>query len=153
LGFSLTSHIQKTPILVRKLKNIVSVSCGNDHALALDTKGKVWAWGYGQQNQLGRRVVELTRVQALVPRKIGIPRKIIRSIHYGSFHSLALKTDRIFYVWGLNSYAHAETTDDGTTVIVPVPTPVKSLQELNIPQLDGGDKHSIALTNAGDGGS
>lgn len=130
------------------------MTCGNDHAIALDTKGKAWAWGNGQQNQLGRRVVERTRNQGLVPREIGIPRKKVVSVHSGSFHSFAITTDGIVYSWGLNSFAQCgifeEARDESTTLIVPIPTRVKSLDAYDIVMLEGGDRHSVALTRDGD---
>lgn len=154
MGFSLTTRIQLTPILIKELKNIVSICCGNDHVIALDTKGKVWGWGNGQQNQLGRRVVERTRIQATVPRQVSIPRKTVRSIHSGSYHALAVTTDGVVYSWGLNSFAqcgiYEEAKDDGTTLTISVPTIVPALAEYDIVQLDGGDRHTIALTRTGD---
>ena len=149
----MTSRIQQTPALVTELKNVIDVTCGNDHAIALDSKGKAWAWGNGQQHQLGRRVVERTRNQGLIPREIGIPRKKVASVHSGSFHSFAITTDNLVYSWGLNSFAQCgifeEAADEGTTVIVPIPTRVASLDDYDIVSLDGGDKHSIALTRDG----
>ncbi|KAF8535098.1 regulator of chromosome condensation 1/beta-lactamase-inhibitor protein II [Trichophaea hybrida] len=154
LGFSTNSRIQHTPTLIKELKGIVDVCCGNDHALALDIKGKAWAWGNGQQNQLGRRVVERTRIQGLIPREVGIPRKKIKSIHSGSFHSFAVTIDGLVYSWGLNSFAqcgiYQEAKDESTTLIVPIPTCVSTLKNFEIVQLDGGDRHSIALTSDGD---
>lgn len=153
MGFSTSSRIQQTPTLIKELKGITDVCCGNDHALALDIKGKAWAWGNGQQNQLGRRVVERTRIQGLIPREVGIPRKKIKSIHSGSFHSFAVTIDGLVYSWGLNSFAqcgiYQETRDDSTTLIVPVPTCVRALDNFDILQIDGGDRHSIALTSEG----
>ncbi|KAA8901454.1 regulator of chromosome condensation 1/beta-lactamase-inhibitor protein II, partial [Sphaerosporella brunnea] len=154
LGFTPTTRIQTTPGLIKELKGIIDVACGNDHVLALDNKGKAWAWGNGQQNQLGRRVVERTRIQGLIPREVGIPRKKVRSIHSGSFHSFAVTTDGLVYAWGLNSFAqcgmYMEAEDESTTLIVPIPTRVPALIDYDIVMLDGGDRHSIALTREGD---
>jgi len=154
LGFSESVRIQQTPVLVDNLKNIVNVVCGNDHALALDVKGKAWAWGNGQQNQLGRRVVERTRMNGLRPRELGIPRKKVKSIHTGSFHSFAITTDDLVYSWGLNSFAqcgiYEEAKDDMTTLVVPVPTRVRALDDKDVIQVEGGDRHSIALTSKGE---
>jgi regulator of chromosome condensation len=148
------SRIQQTPVLVQGLKNIVDVACGNDHVLALDNKGKAWAWGNGQQNQLGRRLVERTRIQGLIPREVGISRKKVKSVHSGSFHSFAVTTDGLVYSWGLNSFAqcgiYMEAEDESTTLVVPVPTRVPALEDKDVVMLDGGDRHSIALTSKGD---
>lgn len=34
-------------------QNIVAVSCGDAHTLALNDKGQVFAWGYAANGQLG----------------------------------------------------------------------------------------------------
>ncbi|ELR21936.1 regulator of chromosome condensation (RCC1) repeat domain containing protein [Acanthamoeba castellanii str. Neff] len=34
-------------------QRIVAISCGNDHGVAVDDKGDVWAWGVGELGQLG----------------------------------------------------------------------------------------------------
>jgi regulator of chromosome condensation len=156
LGFSVDSNIQQTPILIKGLKNIVDVACGNDHALALGKNGKVWAWGTSQQDQLGRLglVLGRDRTKGLIPQKIELSRKKVKSIHSGSFHSFAVTTDGSVYSWGLNSFGqcgfYVVPKDDSTTSLVSVPTRAPALQDQDIVMLDGGDKHSIALTSDGD---
>jgi regulator of chromosome condensation len=156
LGFSVDSNIQQTPVLIKGLKNIVDVACGNDHALALDKNGKVWAWGTSQQDQLGRLglVLGRDRTKGLIPQKIELTRKKVKSIHSGSFHSFAVTTDGSVYSWGLNSFGqcgfYVEPKDDSTRSLVSVPTRAPALQDQDIVMLDGGDKHSIALTSDGD---
>jgi regulator of chromosome condensation len=154
LGFSVKSNIQQTPLLIQGVKNIIDVACGNDHALALDNKGKVWAWGGSQQNQLGRKVLERNRIQALTPREVEIPRKWkVKSVHSGSFHSFAVTTNGSVFSWGLNSFSqcgmYTEEKDDSTN-LVPVPTLVPALEQQDIVMIDGGDQHSIALSRNGD---
>jgi regulator of chromosome condensation len=180
LGFSVNSHIQQTPILIQGLKNIIDVACGNDHALALDNKGKAWAWGNSRQNELGRPVHKRRIIQGLIPREVEISRKKVKSIHSGSFHSFAVTTDGSIYSWGLNSFSQCgiymeqpeeevvlqeeepqkkkpqkkkpqeEVPQEMDPLVVPIPTRVPALQDKDIVMLDGGDKHSIALTSDGD---
>lgn len=59
LGFGNTPgapQYQFSPVSFPALKNhpIVQVVCGQDHVLALTTDGHVFAYGNGQQSQLGR---------------------------------------------------------------------------------------------------
>lgn len=39
-------------------QNIVAVSCGEAHTLALNDKGQVFAWGLGSDGQLGLSNIE-----------------------------------------------------------------------------------------------
>ncbi|KAI8945769.1 regulator of chromosome condensation 1/beta-lactamase-inhibitor protein II [Xylaria longipes] len=47
---------QPRPLRIQGIPNITQIACGANHALALDTKGNIWAWGYNEQNQFGRRL-------------------------------------------------------------------------------------------------
>src|SRR2546423_12161304 len=100
LGFSPSMRLAPRPTLLPTLKNVTQIVCGVDHVLALTAQGKVYSWGNGQQLQLGRRVVERTRLNNLVPREFGL--KNIRTIGAGSYHSFAVGHDGKVYAWGLN---------------------------------------------------
>ncbi|KAJ2796311.1 hypothetical protein H4S07_006256, partial [Coemansia furcata] len=55
MGFADGVSVQPRPALVAAFREpIVDVCAGVDHALALSASGRVYAWGYGQQGQLGR---------------------------------------------------------------------------------------------------
>lgn len=139
-----------TPILIPSLKKITFLSCGANHVLALNDKGKVFSWGSGQQNQLGRRIVERNKLHGLQPREFGIRKKIV-SIGCGSYHSFAIAATGTVYSWGLNSFgatAIREGAGDDEAAIVH-PTIVDSLSDRNIVQLCGGSHHSIGRTADG----
>jgi regulator of chromosome condensation len=134
-----------------QLKKIVTLAAGANHILALDNKGHVFAWGSGQQNQLGRRVVERTRSGGLVPREFGLPRGKVVSVSCGSYHSFAMDTTGRVWAWGLNNFAEtgiAEGAGDDNAII-PNPAIVKSLSKYKIKQIDGGGHHSLAATEDG----
>ncbi|HEY3265839.1 MAG TPA: hypothetical protein VGM37_02845, partial [Armatimonadota bacterium] len=42
-----------TPVTVNGLTNVIAVSAGEDHSLALRSDGTVWAWGRGAYGELG----------------------------------------------------------------------------------------------------
>ncbi|GMK56346.1 hypothetical protein CspeluHIS016_0301860 [Cutaneotrichosporon spelunceum] len=50
-GYTYQSPPQRIKELVGKA--IVSIACGNNHALALDNQGRVYSWGNNQYGQLG----------------------------------------------------------------------------------------------------
>jgi regulator of chromosome condensation len=127
---------------------------GNDHVLALSKEGSVFAWGNGQQFQLGRRVVERTRLNGLVPREFGLPRRKVKYVATGSYHSFAITEDGKVWSWGLNQfgqcgiYDEAHAGDDNTAV--PVPTVVQFLENYKIVHIAAGEHHSAAITSEGE---
>ncbi|MCJ1243168.1 hypothetical protein MMC30_000365 [Trapelia coarctata] len=152
MGFSRDTLIQKTFALVPKVKKITKLVCGDNHVLALDQKGNVWAWGSGQQNQLGRRVVERTRMTALEPREVVLPRNRITDIASGTNHSFAIDNSGKVWSWGLNSYGQTgqpeKAGEDDASVVNP--RIVKSLEGKDITSIAGGHTHSLAVTAEGE---
>ncbi|KAJ5143076.1 Ran exchange factor Prp20/Pim1 [Penicillium bovifimosum] len=150
LGFDAENLVQKTPKLITNLKKVKHLICGANHVLALTEEGRVYSWGSGQQNQLGRRIVERNRLNGLLPREFGLPKGIVH-IGTGSYHAFAVHASGKVYAWGLNSFgatAIREGAGEDEAAIVH-PMPVDSLSGRNISQICGGAHHSVAI--AGDG--
>ena len=70
------------------LSNVVSVSAGKTHALALDINGNVWVWGDNSLGQLG--IDNIGFIQQ--PIKLNSLSNIV-SISAGTTHSLVLNTN------------------------------------------------------------
>lgn len=143
--------MQTTPILLPGLKKVKDLVCGSNHALALNEKGSVFSWGSGQQNQLGRRIVERNKQHGLQPREFGLPKNIVH-IGSGSDHAFAVNADGKVYAWGLNSFgatALREGAGDDEAAIVH-PLLVKSLSGRNVTELSGGSHHTLARTADGE---
>lgn len=140
------------PERVTALRDVVSVCTGTDHILALTKNGNVFAWGNGQQFQLGRRVVERTRLNGLNPREFGLHN--IKTIGAGSYHSFAIDNQGKVYAWGVNQYAQCGLYDDEDSptggALIPIPTHVKALDGYDIVHITGGEHHSAAITKEGD---
>src|SRR4051794_9673691 len=119
---------------IPELKDILEISCGTNHVLARTKKDKIFAWGNGQQNQLGRRVVERSKIEGLVPRELGVARKKIISIGTGAYHSFAIDNNHNVWSWGLNSFGECgiEVNPEDDTGIVTVPTKVETLSGKNV---------------------
>ncbi|RAK98036.1 RCC1 domain-containing protein [Aspergillus ibericus CBS 121593] len=151
LGFDASHKLQLTPSLISSLKKIKHLACGDNHVLALDNKGAVFSWGSGQQNQLGRRIIERNRLNGLQPREFGLPKDIVH-IGCGAFHSFAVQQSGKVYAWGLNSFGEtgirAGAGDDEAAIVHP--TVVDSLSGKNITQICGGAHHSLAVANDGE---
>ncbi|KAI9826156.1 MAG: hypothetical protein M1832_000605 [Thelocarpon impressellum] len=152
LGFTKDVSVQTRPMLMPELKKIRSMTMGSNHALALDDKGNVWAWGSGQQNQLGRRIIERTRTNGLLPRELGVRRTKFTAVACGAFHSFAIDRTNRVWAWGLNNYCETGIVDGAgnTDAVVLVPTVVEALRQHKVASVAGGGHHSAAVTTEGD---
>lgn len=136
-------------------EKLVSVSCGADHVLALTTIGRVWVWGNGQQNQLGRRIIERRKINGLAPERLGIKNIVLAST--GTYHSFAVNTDGKVYAWGLNTFHQTGVSpeDGGNEDMIITPTEVASLRPsehdgARVIQIEGGEHHTIFLFDNGE---
>ncbi|ROT42570.1 RCC1/BLIP-II [Sodiomyces alkalinus F11] len=151
LGFSPTIKVQYTPHFMPDLKNIKTLASGSNHVLALDTKGNIFAWGCGQQNQLGRRIIERKKLTSLIPQSIGLAKKSIEKIACGQYHSFAIDTGGKVWAWGLNNFAETGIRDGAgeDDAIILRPTVVEALSDHKIIDIDGGQHHSLACSQDG----
>jgi regulator of chromosome condensation len=133
------------------LKNIKALAAGSNHILALDNHGVVMAWGSGQQNQLGRRIIERNKMSSLVPQGLGFPKNKVTKIACGSYHSFALDKDGNVWAWGLNNFGEtgirSGAGDDEAAVLKPAI--VDALKERKITDIAGGEHHSLACSDDG----
>lgn len=145
-----------TPILIPGLSNITRVVCGANHALALDTSGKVWSWGVNEQQQLGRsrrafRDYDGHETGDFYLSRLEISSKPIKHIACGQYHSFAIdQLDRV-YSWGQNTFAQTGSPHNAgqNRATLDYPTRITTLCKRNITLLDGGEFHSLAITGDG----
>lgn len=141
--------IQRTPILIPELKQIATLSAGGNHILALDKNGNAFTWGCGEQNQLGRRIVDRHRAHALVPSQFSLPKRKIKSIACGAFHSFAIDDKNRVFSWGLNNFGQTGIFDGAgeANAVISEPEVVESLAKYTITDISGGNHHSVACTD------
>ena len=88
------------PVRIAGLADIVAISAGWDHSLALTRSGQVYAWGSRSHGQLGDGTRE-TGLPVAVPQKVpGLTE--ITAVAAGGQHSLALRKDGTLMAWGSN---------------------------------------------------
>ncbi|KAH7139453.1 regulator of chromosome condensation 1/beta-lactamase-inhibitor protein II [Dendryphion nanum] len=159
LGFTRTIDTARTPIYIDSLKKVTDLACGTNHVLALDTNQHVWAWGNGQQNQLGRRVTERTLIESLVPNRVGFhdssvsrPSQKITKIACGDYHGIAIATDDHVWAWGANNYAETGYPDNAgdDNANVSAPQIVHSLEGRQVTSVACGSHHNVATTASGE---
>lgn len=129
---------------------IAQIAAGGDHSLALGSDGRVYAWGYDGDGEVGNGTTTArvdTPAQVLagaIPAGVSITR-----IAGGSNHSLALGNDGHVYAWGRDGdgeLGDATTTDSS----VPVAVAAGSVPPgVSITQIAAGDHHSLALGDDG----
>ena len=92
----------------------VSVSARGSYTLALNNKGRLYAWGNNSSGRLG----DGTTTDRSTPTRVGTASNWAR-ISPGSGHSLAINTKGELYAWGGNNYGRL---GDGTTTARKTPT-------------------------------
>ena len=147
-------HFNLMPTLLADLASlrVKSIAAGANHILALAEDGEVYAWGSGEQGQLGRRVLERHKLRALHPTRI-TPRRHrqhggIVSITAGSYHSFLLARDGTVFGVGLNNFGQLGM-DDFEDRLVAEPVAAETWQGEQIVSLAAGEHHSLALAASG----
>ncbi len=87
---------QTTPVMVPGLNDIVAISAGNLHGLALKRDGTVWSWGRNNEAQLGRNAPNPAQVGQVDT----LPSDIV-GITAGETNSLAIRRDGTVWDWGI----------------------------------------------------
>lgn len=165
LGFSgdvrlefLPKAILDLPTKAGDTERAVSVVSGNNHLLVLTTHGNVYAWGAGEQGQLGRKILERRKIHGTVPEKITLGTRHNRAVLVGAgnYHSFAIDEEGDVWGWGLNTMGQT-----GTGVAEPKsmsdevrsPRIIRSLcrrtLDDSIVQIAGGEHHTLFLTSTG----
>ncbi|MCP3065844.1 RCC1 repeat-containing protein, partial [Myxococcus sp. K38C18041901] len=107
LGDGTTTH-RNTPAMIPGLANIVAMSAGTRHSLALKADGTVWAWGFNDRGQLGDGSV-MTRLSPV--QVYGFERGV--AVKAGFDHSLAMRADGVVWTWGNNVTGQAGNGTQG----------------------------------------
>ena len=139
------------PARVAGLADIVAVSAGWDHSLALTRSGQVYAWGSRSHGQLGdgsRKTGQPAAEPMLVPGLADI-----KAIAAGGQHSLALRKDGTPFAWGSNWNGQLGNGKlrAGTHSAVPQPVlgPDGKGVLANVTGIAAGGLHSVAVTGEG----
>ncbi|PWW79823.1 hypothetical protein C7212DRAFT_361010 [Tuber magnatum] len=150
LGLGPGVNAKAVLVLLPMPRNIVRVSIGTDHILGLTKEGDVYVWGNRQQYQLRRLVSARHRLTRLNPRQVSLPRRQVKYVATGSYHSFAITPDGTVWAWGLNQYGQCGIYTEEDSTVIPVPTVVRSLTGYIIVQISPGEHHSTALTESGE---
>ena len=149
-GFAYESSTRTVPTHLWWTFDLVSVSAGYVHYIALDSLGQVSTWGspilstldYGQYGIPRSSDGNLRRVD-----RVEFPddEKVL-SIAAGEHFSMALTVSGRVYAWGRNNKGQL---GDGTTQDRHEPRLVAGLEGVKVVAIAAGKKHALAMTSDG----
>jgi regulator of chromosome condensation len=145
-------HERPTPLQAMAHLRVHKLAAGANHLLALTDEGEVYAWGSGEQGQLGRRVLERHKLRALLPTRI-TPRRHrshggIIGLFCGAYHSFLLARDGTVFAVGLNNFGQLGLGDYSDRLAAEE-IPSETWQGHRIVSLAAGEHHSLALSATG----
>jgi alpha-tubulin suppressor-like RCC1 family protein len=112
-------------------KTFCNIGSGVNHSLGIDLRGKIWAWGYNANGQLGDNSVTSRRT----PKTILGANKTFCAVDGGSAHSMGIDKNGRIWSWGYNNVGQL-----GNNSITSVRSPVSIL---------GGNKTFCKITGGG----
>ncbi|XP_012270806.1 uncharacterized protein LOC105694570 [Orussus abietinus] len=121
---------------------ILSVSCGRCHTLAVTNNG-VYTWGGSQFGQLGLGKLAQSPSPELIT---CLAQEIIVDAVAGQYHSVALTVDGRVFTWGWGVHGQL---GHGNTDEINTPTLVTALLGVVIKHVSAGHAHTIALSAEG----
>lgn len=98
IGAGSSVSASDVPIQIGTANDWVKLVCGHSHAMAINTGGQLWGWGYNSNGQIGNG--SSFSDPSYVPEMI-MPSGCAK-VACGGFHTLAIKTDGSLWGWGRN---------------------------------------------------
>ncbi|MDZ7816964.1 MAG: hypothetical protein U5N86_13550 [Planctomycetota bacterium] len=102
--------------------NVVAISAGDIHSLALCEDGSLWAWGDNNFGQIGNGE---KGSKELLPVRVSKPEDMrdVVAISAGGWHNIVLCEDGSLWAWGSNSHGEIGNAKGGewdTIELLPV---------------------------------
>ncbi|XP_051730357.1 probable E3 ubiquitin-protein ligase HERC4 isoform X2 [Ctenopharyngodon idella] len=125
-------------------RQVIQITCGDQHSMALTKDGQLFVWGENSHGQLGLGKGELSTLSPQPLKSMcGIP---LAQISAGGDHSFVLSLSGVVFGWGKNS---AGQLGLGDTTDRHVPTIVNSLNRKKIVSISCGGEHTATLSKGG----
>ena len=127
--------------------NIIAISAGGWHSMALDDQGNVWTWGSGLDGRLGHNNTTHINVPTMIMHTAFAAANII-SISAGSEYSMALDSNGNVWTWGRNweiQLGHGDTDNR----LVPTKITHTAFSAATVIAISAGRDHGMALDSEG----
>ncbi len=135
-----TTEDATSPYHIPDLYNVIAVSAGELHTVAVTADGIVYAWGENSSGQLGLMDTTDRLAPTPIPGLIA-DRADIRNISTGANHTLALGEDGRLWAWGDNTFGQLGIGLFGSY----------SIRPQRVMSGDGGYLENIVAISAGNG--
>jgi len=127
---------------------IVMVTAGRAHSVALGAEGRVWTWGYGRFGQLGHNDQENRLVPTLVAGEaLGGAAAVL--VAAGSGHTMALTLEGELWVWGGGRYGQLGLGDEANRLVPTLVGAGAAFGGLPVLTVACGEIHTLAVTKDG----
>jgi alpha-tubulin suppressor-like RCC1 family protein len=137
-----TTTLSRTPVAVSGLSNVIAVSGGGEHSLALLGNATMLGWGANREGQLGTGTTASSRVPVAITNFATLGG--VTAIAAGGEFSLALLTNGTVLAWGANEEGEL---GNGKTTRVTSPAAVKGLG--NVTAIAAGGEFALARLSNG----
>ena len=131
-------------------KRVTAIASGSNHAVAVTSDGKVFAWGYNHDGELGDGTTIFSRSSPVAVDMNGaLLGKTVTAIAAGAYHTVAVTSDGKVFAWGDNE---AGQLGNGTTTNRARPVRVHmsgALLGKSVSAIASGYWHTVALTSDG----
>jgi alpha-tubulin suppressor-like RCC1 family protein len=139
------SGAQASAVKVAEMKDVIAVTAGTHHTIALKNDGTVWGWGHNAVGQLGDgNKITQKPFSTMIPVQTQNLKDIIAVEAGAKDYTLALKKDGTVWTWGSNTYGNI---GDGTTTDRLIPTKLTGFD--NVMAIGTGTWHSMLVNTDG----
>ena len=134
-------------IPIKIMDDVVAVSAGQTHTMAIKSDGTLWGWGFNSFGEIGDGVAVTVVKNGLIPEDNYrfSPVQImedVAAVSAGHNHTIAIKTDGSLWGWGKNDACQL-----GDGAWKNRLAPIKIME--NIAAVAGGESHTLAIGEDG----
>jgi len=129
-----------TPI--RILSDVVAVSAGGHHNMAIRSDGSLWAWGRNELGQVGDGTTEARMAPVRIMDNV-------RAVSAGQEHTMAIRDDGSLWAWGSSRFGNLGNglSSDGHMASAANPNPIRIMD--NVTAVSTSGDHTMAIRGDG----